>query len=84
MAHDHLRVSKVYLEWFSEFIHPGYSESGMKGFHLASLSTIFIIFLFFTVRIQNLSVVLTLQWGGNRNKIDTAIYKCMLQATNRD
>ena len=31
-ANDFLRVSKVSLEWFSEFIRPGYSESGMwKG-----------------------------------------------------
>ena len=76
---EHLRVSQVYLKWSSEFIHPGYSESGMNGFHLACFDLFFDMFGFRVVRIRNLSVVPTLQWGGNKNKIDTVIYNMKQQ-----
>ena len=40
-ANDRLRVSKACPGCFSEFIHPGYSKSDLKGFHVAPLGSIF-------------------------------------------
>ena len=37
------RVSKACPECFSEFIHPGYSKPGLKGFHLAPFGSTFVV-----------------------------------------
>ena len=82
-SNDRLRMPKACSECFSDFIHPGYSKSGLKGFRVASLGSIFVVLEHFVVPIQNLSVVLTVQGTGNRNKIDTAICSTMWEcATN--
>lgn len=78
---DHLRASKACLEWFSEPIHPGYSKSGMKMFHLTPVGSLFVAFDFVVLRIRNLSVVLTLHWGDNRINIDTAICSMIRSST---
>lgn len=72
-ANGYLRVPKACLAWFSNFIDPGESQSSLKGFHLVCFSFICVVFGFVVVRIRNLAVVPTLQWGGNRNTTDTAM-----------
>ena len=67
-ANDRLRVSKACPEWFSEFIHPRYSKSGLKGFHVAPFGSSFVVLGFVVVRIRSLSVVLTAILAASRGQ----------------
>ena len=52
-ANDRLRVPKACPECFSEFIHPGYSKSGLTGFHFAPSGSVCVALLSLSLRFES-------------------------------